>query len=124
MPSKNEQKQSYEQVELFPAFILPQSDNTRKELLFKLKNADFVCEPCGNAFSKPTTTPSSLYATMHHGFCDVCGAKTTLTSVRTYGYLQHGIFVVEHALSQDKSLRKMSQSLVDKFIDLCERKGA
>ena len=125
MPNKNEQKQSYEQAELFPAnFILPQSDNTRKDFLFKLKNADFVCEPCGVAFSKPSTTPSSLYATMHHGCCDVCGDMTTLTSVRTFGYLQHGIFVVEHALSQETSVRKLSTSLVGKFIDLCERKGA
>jgi hypothetical protein len=48
---------------------------------------------------------------------------TTLTSVRTYGYLQHGIFVVEHALSQEKGVQRLSTSLVGKFIDLCERKG-
>jgi hypothetical protein len=123
MPNKNEQKQSYGQTELFPVFILPESDNTRKELLFKLKNADFVCEPCGTAFSAPSTTPSSLYATMHHGCCDVCEDTTTLTSVRTYGYLLHGITAVEKALSQGKGVRKLSTSLVDKFINLCERKG-
>jgi hypothetical protein len=123
MPNKNEQKQSYEQVELFPAFIVPESDNTRKDLLFKLKNADFVCEPCGIAFSTPSTTPSFIYATMHHGCCDVCGDMTTLTSVRTHGYLQHGITAVEKALSQGNDVRRLSTSLVGKFIDLCDRKG-
>lgn len=105
---------------------------TYRELLHDLKNADFVCEPCGSQFSTPRS--SSLMATCHVGYCDLCKSPdVTVTSVRHYGYLADGIRAVEHLLkeraeAQRKATRESRiktrrvESMED-FKKLCEKSG-
>lgn len=50
-----------------------------------LKDAHWVCTPCGMKHgSRPCSFRMSTY---HHGTCEVCGKKDSVTETRDFGYL-------------------------------------
>jgi hypothetical protein len=61
-----------------------------------LRNARWVCEPCGISYGDYRARSS----TFHLGTCDVCKGQTVvLTEVRDFGYLRRGLLE-----AQDNSL--------------------
>jgi hypothetical protein len=131
--NKGSQHNVPQQLNLFnSAFTSIGTTISTKDLLWRLNNATYVCRKCGVAFSHPISS-GGLFATFHAGHCDVCHAlDVPVTSVRDYGYLRHGIKVVEKLLlveetkaqeKPNKHSRRKSDSLVGNFMDLCDKKG-
>lgn len=133
MHNKSSQHNVPQQLDLFNgAFSSFNTKISKKDLLWRLNNASYVCTGCGIAFSDPFNC-SSIFATFHVGHCDVCHTMDVpVTSVRDYGYLRRGIEAVEKMLLVDeagkqtkpkKSGRRRSDSLIGNFMDLCDKKG-
>ena len=133
MHNNNSQHNVPQQLDLFNgAFSSFNTTISKKDLLRTLNNASYVCTKCGSAFSDPSNA-GAIFATYHLGHCDVCkDANVSVTSVRDFGYLRHGIDAIEKMLLVDedkkqakpkKSSRRRSDSLIGNFIDLCDKKG-
>jgi hypothetical protein len=133
MHNNNSQHNVPQQLDLFNgAFSSFDTKISKKDLLRTLNNASYVCTKCGIAFSEPSSV-AAVFATFHIGHCDVCqNPNVSVTSVRDFGYLRHGIDAVEKMLSVDeagkqtkpkKSGRRRSDSLIGNFMDLCDKKG-
>ena len=129
MHNKNSQHNVPQQLDLFNGAF---SSFNKKDLLRTLNNASYVCTKCGIAFSG-LLNAGAIFATYHLGHCDVChDTNVSVTSVRDFGYLRHGIDAIEKMLLVDedkkqakpkKSSRRKSDSLIGNFIDLCDKKG-
>ena len=126
-----------EQLELFKNYVfngqpMTQGETFKREILQKLRNACYVCCNCGIAFSEPYQHSAAVFATFHHGSCDVCENMTGVTSVRDFGYLLEGIKQIETSLIDDmndkakqspRPRNKVSDKLFGNFMNLCDKKG-
>ncbi len=70
------------------------NDLTSTDLLAKLKGAYQVCNDCGLKYGEARDYISTYW----HDKCDVCGAETSVTEARDYGFLWKGIHDLESTL--------------------------
>lgn len=55
-----------------------------KKLKEKLKNAYWVCHPCGKRYGR--NPEKRTLSTFHEGICSICGETRAVTEIRDYGY--------------------------------------
>jgi len=57
----------------------------KKELLNKIKEAEYVCHECGCKYGEAPT--GDIIYTAHEDNCDICGENKSLAHIRLYRYL-------------------------------------
>ncbi len=70
--------------------------------LKRLKGAYQVCHDCGIKYGEVRNTVSSYW----HDKCDVCGAETSVTEARDYGFLWKGIRDLEGKSEEEVTVKK------------------
>ena len=61
--------------------------------LRQLWSAAQVCDPCGCAWGRPTSSPEQM--AWNEGTCHLCGQEGAVAHVRWYGWLRRGLAIAE-----------------------------
>jgi hypothetical protein len=73
-----------------------------KTTLKQLRSAYQVCHDCGIKYGEARDTVSTYW----HDKCDVCGAETSVTETRDYGFLWKGIRELEGKSEEKVTVKK------------------